>query len=52
MDDENLDDELSKLLAGFKMVYCNLVEILNKYEVKEIDCLHKPFDLFYQCLLF
>ena len=26
------------------MVYCNLVEILNKYEVKEIDCLHKPFD--------
>lgn len=44
MDDENLDDELSKILTGFKMVYCNLVEILNKYEVKEIDVLHKPFD--------
>ena len=44
MDDEDLDDDLSKLLAGFKMVYCNLVAILNKYEVKEIDCLHKPFD--------
>jgi molecular chaperone GrpE len=44
MDDENLDDELSKLLAGFKMVYCNLVSILNKYEVKEIEVLNKPYD--------
>lgn len=44
MDDENLEDDLSKLLSGFKMVYCNLVEVLNKYNVEEIEVLNKPFD--------
>ena len=28
MDDTNLDDEVSKFLSGFKMIYCNLVNIL------------------------
>ncbi len=44
MDDDNLEDEVSKFLQGFKMVYCNLVGILNQYEVKEIESLNQPFD--------
>ena len=44
MDDTNLTDEVSKFLSGFKMIYGNLVDILNKNEIKEIDCLHEPFD--------
>ncbi len=44
LDDENLSDELSKFLSGFKMIYGNLVDILNKLEVKEIECVGKPFD--------
>lgn len=44
LDDENLDDELSKFLEGFKMIYCNLVNVLEKYEIKAIDGNNKPFD--------
>ncbi len=44
MDDDNLEDEVSKFLQGFKMIYCNLVNILEKYDVKVIDGNHKPFD--------
>ena len=44
LDDANLSDELSKFLSGFKMIYGNILDILNKVEVKEIDCLHKEFD--------
>ena len=44
MDDTNLTDEVSKFLSGFKMIYGNLVDILNKNEIKEIDCLHQEFD--------
>lgn len=44
MDDNNLEDELSKFLEGFKMIYCNLVSILEKNEVKQIDGNNKPFD--------
>lgn len=44
MDDDNLDDELSKFLEGFKMIYCHITEILNKYEIKAIDGANKPFD--------
>lgn len=44
MDDDNLEDEVSKFLQGFKMIYCNLVGILEKYEVKEIESLNQPFD--------
>lgn len=29
---------------GMQMIYDNLINILNKYEVKEIECLDKPFD--------
>ena len=44
LDDENLNDELSKFLEGFKMIYCNLKSVLEKYEVKAIDGNNKPFD--------
>ena len=44
MDDDNLDDEVSKFLEGFKMVYSQITSLLEKYEVKEIDCLNKSFD--------
>lgn len=44
LDDENLEDELSKFLEGFKMIYCNFVGILEKYEIKAIDGNNKPFD--------
>ena len=44
LDDTNLDDELSKFLAGFKMIYCHLTSILEKYEVKEIIGLNEPFN--------
>ncbi len=44
LDDNNLNDELSKFLDGFKMIYSHLVELLKKFEVVEIDCLNKEFD--------
>jgi len=44
MDDTNLQDEVSKFLSGFKMIYGNLSDVLKSYEVEVIDCLHKPFD--------
>ena len=37
MDSNDLSDEVSRFLEGFKMIYGNLVNILNKYEVKEIS---------------
>ena len=52
LDDENLDDELSKFLAGFKMIYCHLVEVMEKYDVKAIDDKGKAFDpKFHQAVL-
>ena len=47
MDDTNLDDEVSKFLSGFKMIYCNFVNILKNYGVIEIDGNNKPFDPVY-----
>lgn len=44
MDDEDLEDEVSKFLSGFKMMYCNLISILESYGVKAIDGNNKPFD--------
>lgn len=44
MDDDNLDDEVSKYLSGIKMIYCNLINTLEKYGVKAIDGFNKPFD--------
>lgn len=47
MDDDNLTDELSKFLSGFKMMYGNLENIFISNEIKAIDCLHQPFDPHY-----
>ncbi len=44
LDDANLTDELSKFLEGFKMIYSSIVNLLNKYEVKEIESINKTFD--------
>ncbi|MDD4809519.1 MAG: nucleotide exchange factor GrpE [Bacilli bacterium] len=37
LDDNDLSDEVSKFLSGFKMIFGNFKEILNKFEVKEIE---------------
>ena len=44
MDDANLEDELSKFLNGFKMIYGNLNDTLQGYEVIAMDILGQPFD--------
>ena len=47
LDDDNLDDEVSKFLEGFKMIYCNMQSIMEKFDVKPIDGANKPFDPIY-----
>ena len=44
LDDRDLTDELSKFLSGFKMIYTNLLSILEAMEVKEINCKGIEFD--------
>ena len=44
MDDNDLSDEVSKFLAGFKLIYTTTVGILNKFEVKEIQAEGIEFD--------
>ena len=44
LDDRDLTDELSKFLSGFKMIYTNLLNILDSMEVKVIDCEGLEFD--------
>ena len=44
MDDNDLSDEESKFWSGFKLIYTNTVNILNKYEVKEIQAEGIEFD--------
>lgn len=44
MDDDDLSDEVSKFLAGFKLIYTNTLNILNKFEVKEISAEGIEFD--------
>lgn len=44
LDDRDLSDELSKFLSGFKMIYTNLLSILEAMEVKEINCKGIEFD--------
>ncbi len=52
MDDDNLDDEVSRFLEGFKMIYASFNKILTEYEVKEIEALGLKFDpIYHQPLL-
>ncbi len=44
MDDNDLSDEVSRFLSGFKMILASLTVLLDKYEVKEIECLGLEFD--------
>jgi molecular chaperone GrpE len=44
MDDNDLSDEVSKFLSGFKMILGSLTALLDKYEVKEVECLGNEFD--------
>ena len=44
LDDNNLTDELSKFLVGFKMMYANLTDILRKFGVEEISRQGQIFD--------
>ena len=44
LDDDNLTDELSKFLSGFKMMYASLTEILKKFGVEEINRVGQVFD--------
>ena len=44
LDDDNLTDELSKFLSGFKIMYSTLVSILNKFGVEEINRVGQIFD--------
>lgn len=52
LDDNILDDEVSKFLSGFKMIYSRLIKILNDFEVKEIDAMDKEFDPTYHQAVF
>ena len=47
LDDNNLEDEVSKFLEGFKMIYCNMQNVMENFEVKAIDGANKPFDPVY-----
>lgn len=52
LDDDDLTDELSKFLTGFKMIYGSLENILRENEVLAIDGVNKPFDPnFHQAVL-
>ena len=44
MDDNNFGDETSKFLEGFRLVYNQTKELLNKFEVHEIECKGLEFD--------
>ena len=44
MDDDNLEDEVSKFLQGVKMIYASLTKTLEKYGVTEIKALGEIFD--------
>lgn len=44
LDDNNLNDDLSKFLDGFKMMYASLTEALKKFGVEEINRVGEVFD--------
>ena len=45
--EDKTDAEFVKFTEGYKMVYCSIQNILEKFEVKAIDGANKPFDPIY-----
>lgn len=45
---DKLTDDVKKYLEGFRIMYNNLINILNKFEIHEVDCLNKEFDANYE----
>ena len=44
LDDNNLTDDISKFLAGFKMMYASLTETLTRFGIEEINRVGQTFD--------
>ena len=44
MDDNDLSDEVSKFLEGFKLIYSSILNLFQNIGVKEIECLGLEFD--------
>lgn len=44
MDDDDPNDEVSRFLEGFKIIYNHFREVLTNYEVEEIEALAEQFD--------
>ncbi len=42
--EKDLSEEVNKYLSGFRIMYNNLIGIMQKFSIKEIDCLNKEFD--------
>ncbi len=52
LDDNDLSDEVSKFLSGFKMIYTDIVGIFNGNEVKEIEAEGVEFNpVYHQAVL-
>ena len=47
MDTDDPNDEISKFLEGFMMIYKNFMNSLYRFNLKEIDGINKPFDPIY-----
>lgn len=47
MNSENVSEDVSKFLTGFKMIHDNFSKTLEKFSVKEINGINKPFDPIY-----
>ena len=45
--EDKTDEEFVKFTEGYKMVYCSIQNILEKFDVKAIDGANKPFDPVY-----
>lgn len=43
-DESKMNDDMKKYLSGFKMIYANLNNTLESYDVKTMDVLNKDFD--------
>ena len=52
MDDDDLSDEVSKFLSGFKLIYSHMKNILENFGVKEVSCLGKIFDANFETSVF